>query len=385
VILSGLTERLRHVGRGGRCSPIGLDVGTTRICAVQLTRLSVESPYFIVATATDRAAHAGERNTALDDEDLRRIRALLAHAPFRGRRVVFGLDAARFEFQPLSLPTRGQRLSPAEFRSALEFEFARQVNAELDGHEIRHWEVPPAVGAGPNVIGIACPQAAVQEILLRLSDAHLSCQRIDIGCLAQVRACIQASADEPPKINGVLDVGASGSRLTLTIGLTPVLYRTFETGGERLAQLVANRLGVERNSAEQLKREFGIVRDDAGADPPPPASTTGSAAGRLIFRAIRRELTGLCEEIERSFGYMIHLYPEPKVGVLHLIGGGARLAGLDAFLAAQIGIEVTCCRCWAPSLRSADRWSVRPCSTCPLTSFRDRGIASSSGGGTSRC
>lgn len=344
AILSGLTERLRHVGRGGRCSPIGLDVGAARIYAVQMTRLSAESPYFIVASATDRAAHTGERDASMDDEDLRRIRALLVHSPFRGRRVVFGLDAARFEFQPLSLPTRGQRLSPAEFRSALEFEFSRQVNAELDGHEVRHWEVPPAVGAGPNVIGVACRQAAVQEILMRLSDAHLSCRRIDIGCLAQVRACIRAAADEPPKINGVLDLGASGTRLTLTIGLTPVLYRTFETGGERLTQLVASRLGVERNSAEQLKREFGITRDESAGDAPQPAEGAGSSAGHLIFRAIRRELTGLCEEIERSFGYMIHLYPEPKVGALRLIGGGARLAGLDAFLAAHIGIDVTCCR-----------------------------------------
>lgn len=341
--LAALTSRLRNVGRGGRCSPIGLDVGTARICAVQLTRMSADSPYFILVAATDCPARDGERESLIDTDDLRRVRSLLAQSPFHGNRVVFGVDAPCFEFQPLSLPTGGQRLSASEFRSALEFEFSRQLNAELNDHEIRYWEIPTAVSAGPNVIGIACRQSVVQDVLLRLSDAHLSCRRIELGCLAQVRACDPVSTGEPAKINGILDLGASGSRLTLTVGRTPVLHRTFETGGNRLTRFVADRLGIARESAEQLKREFGIAHVLARASETSPA-IGGQSAGHLIFRAIRRELTGLCEEIERSFGYVIHLYPEPKVGSLKLIGGAAKLAGLAAFLSERIGIDVTLCR-----------------------------------------
>lgn len=340
--MASLTGRLRHIGRGGRSTPIGLDVGASRIHAVQLTRMSADSPYFILAAATDRPSPGEERQTLVVDEDLRRVRALLSQSPFRGNRVAFGMDSPWFEFQPLSLP-RGHHQSKAEFQSALAFEFSRQVNAELDGHEIRHWGIPPAAGAGPSVIGIACRQALVQDALLRLSDAHFSCRRIEIGCLAQVRSCVPLPGDEPAKIEGVLDLGATGSRLTLTVGVTPVLHRAFETGGRRLTELVANRLGVPPESAEQLKREFGIHRDDPAGDSA-PATLGGQTPGHLIFRAIRRELTGLCDEIERSFGYVIHLYPEPKVASLRLIGGGAKLNGLAAFLADHIGIEVSLCR-----------------------------------------
>lgn len=343
----GTLGRLR---RTARRTPVGLDVGTTTITAVQLSMRPGPSggslpEYDIAALATvQRAGHdRGGASAALTASDVPALQRLKQQARFAGRSVIVGLDTPLLDIQSLSLPVGERGLDDPAIGAALTFELARHVTYDLALAEIRSWLLPRSMGAGPNVMGVACRRDCLKQTARISSLAGLQCRRVEPGCLALLRACAAARCLEQQVIWGVLDIGYATSRLTLAVGTVPVLHREMDGGGARFSSLIAQRLGVSELSAEQLKRQYGL--STTGGPPAPVAGSAkgpdGTEVGRLVFASLRRELGRLAAEVERSFSYVIHLYPDAIVGQLCLVGGSANLGGLDTTLSDQIGIPVT--------------------------------------------
>ena len=74
--------------------------------------------------------------------------------------------------------------------------------------------------------------------------------------------------------------------------------------------------------------------------PAPDRPTDVLQVPRLVFSAVRRSLTTLAVEVEKSMAYVMHLHGDLPVSNLYLAGGGAGLKGLADFLSQEIGIYV---------------------------------------------
>jgi Tfp pilus assembly PilM family ATPase len=72
-----------------------------------------------------------------------------------------------------------------------------------------------------------------------------------------------------------------------------------------------------------------------------PANSEDQQVANLVFAAIRRDLTALAGEAERSLAYAMHVYGDLQVSCVHLAGGGSGLRGLGPFLSQAIGVPVT--------------------------------------------
>ena len=75
----------------------------------------------------------------------------------------------------------------------------------------------------------------------------------------------------------------------------------------------------------------------------------------MLFSAIRSDLNMLASEIKRSYEYVMGCYPAAEISDLMLVGGGALLRNLDAYLSSELGITVA----------MASRYLNEP--TCRLT------------------
>ncbi|UCG33111.1 MAG: pilus assembly protein PilM [Phycisphaerales bacterium] len=349
----------------GGTLPIGLDLGTHALRAVQLESECVgteDRPRYRL-----RAAVRARRDESADLENegptataLRPgLRQLFGRGGFKGRNVVVGLDPPELVATAVNLPLNGKSLDDPQIRSALSFELARHITCEPAEAEIRAWSLPKGAGMAPTVMGVAVPRKLVTDLHDLVASAGYSCRRIDAGACALARCCTVFCQPPSDTIWGVLDIGQSTSRLVVVVDGVPVLQRELPTGGRIFTFRVAESVKLAPTAAERLKRDYGIV----GGYPRSPNAMSAAEHGdepsglqrqspepdqpadevqvpRLVFSAVRRSLTNLALEVEKSMAYAMHLHGDLPVSNLYLAGGGAGLKGLADLLSQEIGIDV---------------------------------------------
>jgi Tfp pilus assembly PilM family ATPase len=211
----------------------------------------------------------------------------------------------------------------------------------------------------PTVMGVAVPRKLVNTLYELVASAGYSCRRVDAGACALARCCTIFCQPPADTIWGVLDIGQTNSRLAVVVDGVPVLQRELPTGGGIFTFRVAESMKLAPPAAERLKRDYGIVggcprspRDMPAAEsgdetrapqrqsPEPDQPADVLQVPRLVFSAVRRSLTTLAIEVEKSMAYAMHLHGDLPVSSLYLTGGGAGLKGLADFLSQEIGIDV---------------------------------------------
>lgn len=354
------------LGRG--YSPIGLDLGSHAIRAVQLTRAAGasgggETLYRIHAAAKAKRTADPEASPAqFDGRTAVELKRMLDQGGFKGRKLVMGLDPPDLVAEAISLPLKDKPLDDPQVRSALYFELSRHIGYEAGEAEIRAWPLPKGGPLAPTVMGVAARRQVVANWYELAASAGYSCRRVDSGACALVRSCSEFCKPPPDSIWGVLDVGLLAARLVVAVHGIPVLQRELSTGGAILSYRVAEHLRLSPQAAERLKVDHGIAGGQPGSRdaraPVLPADVSGAAAPsgdessteldpcqvqvpRLIFSAVRRSLASMAVEVEKSMAYAMHLHGDMPVSMLYLAGGGSALKGLADFLAQEVGIEVS--------------------------------------------
>jgi type IV pilus assembly protein PilM len=357
-------ERLSRTLIGGTL-PIGLDLGTHAIRAVQLEPQyggNEGRPRYRLRAAVQarRDEPALMENEGPMGHPLRPgLKQLLGRGGFKGRNVIIGLDPPQLVATTVNLPLHGRSLDDPQIRSALSFELARHITCEMAAAEVRAWPLPKGAGIAPTVMGVAVPRKLVTDLHDLVASVGYACRRIDAGACALARCCTVFCRPPPDTIWGVLDVGQTTSRLAVVVDGVPVLQRELPTGGSIFTFRVAEGLKLAPQAAERLKRDYGIAGGYPRLQDARPADDNGDESvasqcrptepdqaadipqvPRLVFSAVRRSLISLAVEVEKSMAYAMHLHGDLPVSNLYLAGGGAALKGLPEFLSQEIGIDV---------------------------------------------
>ena len=91
--------------------------------------------------------------------------------------------------------------------------------------------------------------------------------------------------------------------------------------------------------------DFDVSALDAGADDfssfGSGLSQTGDTDALSLYNAIQPVLDDLATEVRRSLEFHLGRYPDTTFSRLILVGGGARLRNLDAFLTENLGVPTT--------------------------------------------
>lgn len=151
-------------------------------------------------------------------------------------------------------------------------------------------ELPSDPDSANMEVLLAAAQREVIDLHVQvLQDAKLDPRSIDVEPLAAARALTHplvtgvnghgatngAALDAEVDYNdvvAVLNVGASGTEISILRGDLLVFTRTVPTGGNALTQALVDTLGLAWSDAEQLKREMGDALPPSGASNAPGSS-----------------------------------------------------------------------------------------------------------------
>jgi type IV pilus assembly protein PilM len=298
-------------------APIGLDIGSTSIRAVE-TRRGKDGPIitnFGQTPLPDGAVHGGVIG---DDKTVTlALKQLWSSTKFRNRQVVLGVTNPQVVVREMSvsnLPDREMRRSlPFQVRDALPLPVERSI---LDFYAL---EDP---GQNETVRGllIAAPKDAVLTAVHVTERAGLHVARVDLASFALLRSASQLDS----QVEAIADIGAQTTSVVVHCNGEPLIVRTIPRGSAAITETIAARLGATVPEAEALKRRVGLRAEE------------GPETADVIREAVRP----LISEIRSSFAYLTVGDRPRQVHRLALSGGGALLPGLADELGAQLGVAV---------------------------------------------
>lgn len=217
------------------------------------------------------------------------------------------------------------KMNVEELRQALKFEAQKHIpfslaEINLDGYILKE-DLPENKML---VLIAAVKKEFINQRLKLVAEAGFKVNLVDIDSLALVNAFnFNYSPDNnlTQKAPALLNVGSTISSLDILEDGIPRLSRDIHIAGSNFTQRIVDILGIDSQSAQELK-----------ANP-------GNETPNKILGALEPVLTNLADEIRVSFDYY-ESQSTSTVSKIFLSGGGSLLVGLKDTLANSLGIEV---------------------------------------------
>ena len=336
-------------------SPIGLDIGTSRIKAVQLRRCAghptpgivASSPWRIAATAcfdrlpptqpsapstghSSRSTHSGPG--VPDEREMRRIVDVLHRRGFTGHRVVAAVPDASVLTATAELPPRS---SGAPLEHLARVELARAHGRLPDELEAGCWDLPAARGVGGGggatmVMTVGCAHDDADAVLSALDAVGLEAEMLEPRLVSSVRAasCIRKRTGRGDGgISVMIDLGhASATIIVLVSGVIIYAREVQECGAWTAVASLADRLNLSEEDAGLLFRGGGwTAKPGAGADPHTPRHDHGEAITRELDGAFDELGSRIAAEVFTAVEYAKYRYSDREVTDLCLFGGAAAI------------------------------------------------------------
>ncbi len=285
-------------------SMVGLDIGTSAVKAVELTRRGrdVEVTGFgqVELTADTPEARASA------------VRELLAEGGFKTRRVVTSISGKMVIIRYLSMV----QMSDEELKNAITFEAEKYVPFPLDECVLDCQRIDSPEGSSTGhmtVLLVAAKRSELEEHLATVDAAGLVPEVIDVDAFALSNAhTLCTSVDEGMDGTGTIafvDVGHTKTSVNVVSGGHSLFTREIGIGGCDFTDSIAKRLSVGFDEAEELKREPGD-----GCE----------AVNEALFPTI----DDIGNEIQLSFDYFENQF-DKEIGSIFLSGGGAKVASFQ--------------------------------------------------------
>jgi type IV pilus assembly protein PilM len=297
--------------------PIGLDIGSSSIRAVEVRRTKDEyalSNFGQVPLPAGTVAGGVIQDPGAVTAALKQ---LWAACKFGTKHVSLGVTSPQLVVREMSVAN----LPAKEMHQALPFQVKDALPLAVERSLLDFYPLE-APGSEPTVRGllIAMPKDAVLAAVEAAEKAGLHVDGVDLASFALLRAASRLDA----QVEAIVDVGAEVTSVVVHVDGEPLIVRTVPRGGSEITESMATRLGVPVEEAEVIKCRFGLHGDD---DP-----ATSDAA----LDAIRP----LVSELRSSFTYLASGERQKQVTRIALCGGSALMPGLAEHLQSQLNLRV---------------------------------------------
>lgn len=292
-----------------RWSPIGLDIDSHRISALQLSGDQLSAVLSLPRSDTGDALSPG---------DVQRLVAALRRCGFHGRRVVLCVPAGSEQIDRLELPKNRPGVPFAQIAAA---EMARIHRCDPQEVEVAFWNLPISTGLGTSVLAAACLHQDAEALLDPLEAHGLLVQALDIRGWALARA-IADWGKVADNITAAVDLGWDASTFVLLHEGTLVYQRTLETSGlQNLADSIQSEHGFTAEVIEHVLYELGCETDRC--------SEPGNARlHTAVAHQIEAHTEAIAHELNLSMQYASDQYPDADLQHLLLTGNGVVIPGL---------------------------------------------------------
>ena len=298
-------------------TPIGLDIGSSSIRAVEVRRSKdgYALTNFGQVPLPPGTVHGGVVQDPVAVTSA--LKQLWAACRFGTKHVSLGVTNPQLVVREMPVAN----LPAKELRQALPFQVKDALPLPVEKALLDFYPLEEP-GDGPTVRGllIAVPKDAVMTAIDAAQKAGLRVLSVDLASFALLRAASRLDT----QVEAIVDIGRDVTSVVVHADGEPLIVRTVPRGGSEITASIATRLGIPPDDAEVLKCRFGLhgdgnpITSDAAAD------------------AVRP----LASELRSSFTYLASGERQKQVTRVALCGGSALMPGLAEHLQNQLGITV---------------------------------------------
>jgi len=298
----------------------GFDIGHSTIKVIQLSKsrqsISVEGYGTI-----DFNPNAVVKGELINIEELARQTYKLFSSGLTGKietkRVAASLPVSFTYSRAVALPPMEER----DLKEAIRLEIEQSIPVSYDELYVDYELARNAKDGSFEVLIAAAPKRIVDSYLVLLNALGLEVVLLEMTINSVARTISHADNTETPTL--IIDFGSISSDLAVydrTIRVTG----TADWGGETLTKEISNALKVNQRQAQTIKTRYGL---DA------------SKKQLEITKALKPVLGRLINEIKRmSRFYAERAGPDKAITQIVIVGGGANLPGLSAYLTDNLRI-----------------------------------------------
>ena len=274
------------------------------------------------------------------------LRDLLKASGIEATGAAAAISGASVIVRHVKMPKMGE----AVLRKSVRFEAAKHISSSVEDSLIEFEITGPVPGEEDKmgVMLVAAPSDMVESRLSALVAAGLEPVAVDVEAFALQRALLDISATCPGEATtlALLDIGASSTDVNIITDGRFALTRNIEFAGEHFTKSLQSLApSATHEQLEQLK-----MQTDMSALLAPDADLEK----QTLARAVQPVLDELLREVRRSVNYYQSQFSDPVnsnlppglaaqfsgVSKLVVTGGSAKMAGLEAYMAARLGLEV---------------------------------------------
>jgi type IV pilus assembly protein PilM len=305
----------------------GLDIGTTAIRVVQLTKVAPDSwvldkygyvpvdEKITVGSSADGTRKLGEA-----------IMTAVGQSGIKTKNVAVGLPSSKTFTTIVELPTMPEQ----ELRNTVKYQADQYIPMAIDDTKY-DWALLGQSLHDPKqqeVIITSTSNAFAEERLELIENLGFNVVAEEPDPLADMRALLPAGVIDS-KI--IIDMGERSTDLVITYGESPRLVRNIPIGLRTLLRSIVQNLNVKDDQARQFILKFGLAQDRLEGQ---------------VYRAVESALDGFATELTKSIKFFQTRYPSAPISGTLLSGFAAAIPQLNDYITARTGITAVVASPW---------------------------------------
>jgi type IV pilus assembly protein PilM len=305
----------------GKRPLVGLDIGSSSIKCVQLTRAG--QGYRVAAFAIEPVPAGAVVNGVVTDASAvsTTIRRLLERAGVRSAHVAAALPGTSAIVKRITLPA----MTRPELDEAITWEAEQHVPFPLADVQL-HYETLGSTeddARSMDVLLVAARHESIAAVAAVIADAGHTATVIDVGALALQNTYNANRLGGRGSTVALVDVGASATTIAIVVDREPAFVRHVTFGGRAYTEALQEAFDLSFEDAEQAKTHPPNGRPHRADMEPVLHATTGALVG----------------EIRATLDFFRSATGADRIDRLFVSGGGSLLVGLVDALRQRLDIK----------------------------------------------
>lgn len=305
-----------------------LDVGTTAIRVVQLSRISKGDSWILA-----RYGYAPvDIKIATSDapEDRRRLGEIiltaLGQSGIKTKDVVIGIPSGKVFATVVDLP----KMSNQELKTNIKYEAEQFIPMPIEEVKLDYAVLgdSPTSPEKSEVLITSVTNIYNEARLELLEDIGLNVVASEPDSIALIRSVMPTDAKGAAV---VFDMGDFSTDVVVTLGGAPRLVRSIPIGLQSLIKAAMQNLNIEHNQAEQFILKFGLAAD--------------RLEGQVV-RALDASLDQFASEIYKSISFFQNRYTASAVDTILVSGYGASIPLFSDYVRQKTTITTAVANPW---------------------------------------
>lgn len=290
---------------------VGLDIGSSSIKAVELTKL--KKGYQLSGFACESLPADAVVDGAIMDAPAvaSGIKKAFTAGKFKLKSIATGVSGHSVIVKRVVVPAA----TPSEVETSIQFDAEQYIPFDITEVNLDYQIVGPGHSAsdeaGMEVVLVAAKKDKIQNHTNVISLAGQNPEVVDIDAFALQNVFETNYRVSSRSTIALLNIGASLMNINITKGGMPLFIRDVSVGGNQYTDILQKELQLNFQEAEDLK-----------------LGKTGSSEVEMVQPLLESITDMLITEVQKTFDFFRETYPSETISQVLICGGTAQMVGL---------------------------------------------------------